>query len=140
MAVAADKFTISFETRGDIDVIDITSRVREGIASQSIRDGLATVFVPGATGAVTTIEFEPGLVQDIKDLFAGLAPPGGQYNHDATSPTGNAHSHLGASLLGPSVSVPFEDGELMLGQWQQIVFVDFDNRPRSRQLIVRITG
>ncbi len=138
--MAADKFTISFKTKGDADVIDITSRVQDGIRGQSIEDGLVTVFVPGATGGVTTIEFEPGLVQDIKDLFGRLAPRGGQYNHDAASPSGNAHSHLGASLLGPSVSVPFEKKELILGQWQQIVFVDFDSRPRSRQLVVQVTG
>ncbi len=138
--MAANKFTISFKTKGDADVIDITSRVREGLSGQSIEDGLVTIFVPGATGGVTTAEFEPGLIQDIKGLFGRLAPRDGQYNHDATSPSGNAHSHLGASLLGPSVSVPFEKKELMLGQWQQIVFVDFDNRPRSRQLIVQVTG
>ncbi len=138
--MAANKFTISFKTKGDADVIDITSRVEDGIAAQPIEEGLVTVFVPGATGGVTTIEFEPGLIQDIKDLFGGLTPPGGQYSHDAESPSGNAHSHLGASLLGPSVSVPFEKKELMLGQWQQIVFVDFDNRPRSRQLVVQVTG
>ena len=138
--MAANKFTISFKTKGDTDVIDITSRVREGVADQPIEEGLVTVFVPGATGGVTTAEFEHGLIQDIKDLFGGLTPPGGQYNHDAALPSGNAHSHLGASLLGPSVSVPFEKKELMLGQWQQIVFVDFDNRPRSRQLVVQGTG
>lgn len=138
--MAANKFTISFKTKGDADVIDITSRVQEGISGQPIEEGLVTVFVPGATGAVTTAEFEPGLIQDIKGLFVRLAPPGGKYNHDAASPSGNAHSHLGASLLGPSVSVPFEKKELMLGQWQQIVFVDFDNRPRSRQLIVQVVG
>ncbi len=138
--MAANKFTISFETNGNSDVIDITSRVREGVESQDIENGLVTVFVPGATGGVTTTEFEPGLVQDIKDLFGRLAPPGGRYNHDAASPSGNAYSHLGASLLGPSISVPFEKKKLMVGQWQQIVFVDFDNRPRSRQLIVRIIG
>lgn len=138
--MAANKFTISLETKGNSDVIDITPRVREGISRQDIEEGLVAVFVPGATGAVTTAEFEPGLIQDIKDLFGRLAPPGGKYSHDATLPSGNAHSHLSASLLGPSVSIPLEKKELMLGQWQQIVFVDFDNRPRSRHLIVQVIG
>ena len=138
--MAANRFTISFKTKGNADIVDITSRVQKGVASQSIEEGVATVFVPGATGALTTVETESGLLRDLKDLFESLAPKDGHYRHDADSPTGNAHSHLRASLLGPSVSVPFENKTLTLGTWQQIVFIDFDTRARARELVVQVLG
>ncbi len=138
--MATARFTISFKTSGNADIQDITARVRKGVAGQSIEDGIATVFVPGATGALTTIECEPGLISDMKSNFEELIPEDRSYNHDSGSPNGNAHSHLRASMIGPSVSIPFEDKQLTLGTWQQIVFIDFDNRPRSRELVVQITG
>lgn len=138
--MATARFTISFETGGNADIHDITARVQKGVAGQSIEDGVATVFVPGATGALTTIECEPDLIKDMKVLFEELIPENRSYKHDSGSPDGNAHSHLRASMIGPSVSIPFEGKQLTLGTWQQIVFLDFDNRPRSRELVVQITG
>ena len=138
--MAAHRFTISFESKGNADIVNITSRVQEGVASQPIEEGVATVFVPGATGALTTIEDEPGMIQDLKDLFENLAPEKGNYKHDSNSPTGNAHSHVRASLMGPSLAVPFSGKRLTLGQWQEIAFIDLYNRPRSRELIVQVVG
>jgi len=138
--MATARFTISFKTNGNADIEDITARVQKGVAAQDIEAGVATVFVPGATGALTTIECEPDLVKDMKTLFEELIPEDRSYNHNSGSPTGNAYSHLRASMIGPSVSIPFEGKQLTLGTWQQIVFIDFDNRPRSRELIIQITG
>jgi secondary thiamine-phosphate synthase enzyme len=138
--MATTRRTISFKTKGNAHIMDITSRVQKQVSSQPIEEGVATVFVPGATGAVTTVEFEPDLMKDMEQFFEELVPEDRSYNHDSGSPTGNAHSHLRASLIGPSVSIPFEKKQLTLGTWQQIIFMDFDNRPRSRELIVQVTG
>ncbi|MEX2702496.1 MAG: secondary thiamine-phosphate synthase enzyme YjbQ [Candidatus Baldrarchaeota archaeon] len=126
---------LHFNTAGEIDVVNITGMVEKAVKDSGIRNGLVTVFIPGATGAITTIEFEPNLVQDFKDILEKLIPKTGRYRHPV-----NGHSHLRASILGPSLSVPVADGNLILGTWQQIVFVELDVRPRSRRLIVQIIG
>jgi len=129
------KKEIHIDTTGEIDIIDITDKVERAVKNSGIRNGLVTVFIPGATGAITTIEFEPNLVQDFKDILEKLVPKLGHYRHPI-----NGHSHLRASILGPSLSVPIANGNLILGTWQQIVFVELDVRPRSRRLIVQIIG
>ena len=131
---------ISFSTEGNCDILNITPDVQDRIKETKLSTGTVNVFVPGATGALTTTEYEPALVDDLKKFFGEIVAEDGKYRHDADSPTGNAPSHLRASLVGPSIVVPFEEGKLQLGTWQQIVFIDFDNRPRKRELILRIIG
>ena len=131
---------LNFPTKGDGDIIDITKEVSGAITKSKLADGVVTVFVPGATGAVTTIEYESGLVSDFKAMLERIAPKGIEYMHNLKWGDGNGHSHVRASLLGPSLSVPFAGGTMMLGTWQQIIFIDLDNRPRDRELIVQIVG
>ncbi|MFP4028218.1 MAG: secondary thiamine-phosphate synthase enzyme YjbQ [Candidatus Brocadiia bacterium] len=138
MAVETKSFT--FSTRADIDIVDVTDDVAELVDDGSIEDGVVTVFIPGSTGAVTTIECEPGLVQDVKEYFDRVVPKDDYYHHEERWHDKNGHSHVRASLVGPSVSIPFRDRRLMLGTWQQIVFMDFDVRARERELIVQING
>lgn len=132
--------TLEFSTRGDTDIIDITQHVQEGVSNSPLADGLVTVFVPGSTGGVITLEFEPGLVQDLKEAFDRWAPRDIKYRHEQAWRDDNGHSHVRASMIGPSLSVPFTDRRLTLGTWQQIAFVDFDSRPRKRVLILQIVG
>jgi secondary thiamine-phosphate synthase enzyme len=132
--------TIELSTTGEAQVIDITQQVREEVIQSGLRDGIGCVFVPGSTGAVTTIEYEPGCVLDLQQLFDKLAPPGRHYHHEEAYHDGNGHSHLRAALLGPSLSFPFNEGEPMLGTWQQIIVVDFDNRPRRRRIALQLVG
>ena len=122
------------------DVVDVTEGVSEAVRESGLVNGAAIIFIPGATGAVTTIEFEPGLVEDIKKALERLAPIGIDYAHDQRWGDGNGYSHIRASLLGPSLSIPFLERELMLGTWQQIVFLEMDNRPRKRKIVVQIVG
>ncbi|MGB9902797.1 secondary thiamine-phosphate synthase enzyme YjbQ [Methanothrix sp.] len=131
---------IEFETKGDADVVDITQMVVNAVMSSELRDGIVVVFVPGATGAVTTIEYEPGLVGDMRRALDRIAPEDEEYEHNRRWGDGNGHSHIRASLIGPSLTVPVMNGELALGRWQQIVFIDMDNRPRRRRLVVQIVG
>jgi len=131
---------IVFSTESDTDIVDITKDVREVLSESAITDGIVTVFVPGSTGALTTMEYEPGLVQDSKDFFEKLIPKEHYYQHEERWHDKNGHSHLRASLIGPSITIPFRDRRLMLGTWQQIVFLDFDVRARERELIVQIIG
>jgi len=131
---------LNFPTKGDVDIIDITKEVSGALLKSKLTDGVVTVFVPGATGAVTTIEYESGLVSDFKAMLERIAPQGIEYMHNLKWGDGNGHSHVRASLLGPSLSVPFAGGTMMLGTWQQIIFIDLDNRPRNRELIVQIVG
>jgi len=131
---------IKLNTKGETDIIDITDSVRDSVMKSGLVKGVATIFVPGSTGGLTTVEYEPGLVQDIKTFFEKIAPKLGSYQHNVKWQDGNGYSHVRASLLGPSISVPFIDKELQLGTWQQIIFIDFDNRPRSREIIVQIMG
>jgi len=138
MAVHTQSFT--FCTEADTDVVDVTPNVAEILDNCSVKDGIAIVFVPGSTGALTTIEHEPGLVQDLKDYFELAVPRDHDYHHEQRWHDGNGHSHVRASLIGPSVTIPFRDKRLLLGTWQQIVFVEFDVRPRERELFVQIIG
>jgi secondary thiamine-phosphate synthase enzyme len=131
---------LTLQTRGNDDIQDLTARVQQLVERHSLREGQVLVFVPGATAGVTTIEFEPGLLQDLPAAFERLAPRGNRYHHEDTWADGNGHSHVRASLLGPSLAVPVSAGKLLLGTWQQIVLVDFDNRPRRREVVVQLWG
>ena len=130
---------LEFETAID-DVIDITGDTAVAVQASGLRNGIAVIFVPGATGAVTTLEFEPGLVHDIKAALSRMAPKDIEYAHDQKWGDGNGHSHIRASMIGPSLTVPFAGGKLLLGTWQQIVFLEMDNQPRKRRIIVQILG
>jgi len=130
---------IQLKTKGNADVVDITPNVVDALGSSKIKNGIVNVSVIGSTGAITTCEFEPGLVQDIKDIFDKLIPAA-NYNHDKAWGDGNGHSHLRSSTIGPSITIPFNDKELILGTWQQIIFIDFDNRPRDRKIVVQMIG
>lgn len=132
--------SLEFSTPGDCEIMDITEQVQEKLDDSMIKEGIVTVFVPGSTGGVITLEYEPGLVRDLKEAFERLVPRDRPYHHDRTWGDGNGYSHVRASLVGPTLSVPFRNGRLALGTWQQIAFVDFDNRPRRRVLIVQIMG
>jgi secondary thiamine-phosphate synthase enzyme len=132
--------TLTLQTRGFNDMHDITSGVAGRLEAANLADGVATVFVPGSTAGVTTIEFEPGLVQDFSKAMEKMAPNRGPYEHDRRWGDGNGFSHVRASLVGPSLSVPFVGGRLALGTWQQIVLVDFDNGPRTRTVVVQFMG
>jgi len=131
---------LSLQTQGNADTHDITDAVSRAIAESGLRAGTATLFCPGSTSGLTTIEFEPGAVADLQQVFDGVAPPDRYYRHNERWHDGNGHSHVRAALLGPSLSVPFVDGRLTLGTWQQIVYMDFDVRPRHRDIVVQIMG
>lgn len=131
---------IAFSTQENMSVVNITQEVADLLSDSSVTNGIVTVFVPGSTGALTTIEYEPGLVQDITDWFEKHVPNDCLYQHEERWHDGNGHSHVRASLVGPSVTVPFCDSRLSLGTWQQIVFLDFDVSARERELIVQIIG
>jgi secondary thiamine-phosphate synthase enzyme len=131
---------LELETRGDSDIVDVTREVQALLARHGFRDGQALLFVVGSTAGLTTIEYEPGLLEDLPAAFERIAPRGIRYAHQEQWHDGNGHSHVRASLLGPSLCVPFAEGRLLLGTWQQIVLVDFDNRPRERRLVVQLTG
>ncbi|UCC85504.1 MAG: YjbQ family protein [Gemmatimonadota bacterium] len=132
--------SIDLKTRGHADMLDITGDVAAKVRDSGVRAGIVTVFCPGSTSAVTTIEYESGALSDLKHLFDEIVPPDRDYAHNLRWGDGNGHSHVRAALLGPSLSVPVVDGELQLGTWQQITYCDFDNRSRSRRLIVQIVG
>jgi secondary thiamine-phosphate synthase enzyme len=127
-------------TRGQGDVRDITALVAGAVRESGAASGVAVVFVVGSTAGVTTIEFEPGAVADLDRTFEAIAPRGGEYQHHLRWGDDNGSSHVRAAMLGPSLSVPFRDGALMVGTWQQVVLVEFDTRPRSRQLVVQVLG
>ena len=131
---------ITFDTRGHSDIIDITRQVQQKISNSGLANGSVLIFVPGATGALTTIEYESGLVSDLQDALERIAPQGLEYAHNLKWGDGNGHSHVRASLMSPSLTVPFVDGKMTLGTWQQIIFIDLDNRSRSRKLVVQVTG
>lgn len=128
-----------FETAGDCDVVDLTPAVQGAVRSSGFTDGSATVFVPGSTAAITTIELEPGLVADVKTVFEQLIPAGARYAHNHGGDS-NGHAHVRASIVGPGTVIPFERGQLALGTWQQIVLIDFDDRPRRREVVIQIAG
>jgi len=132
--------TLSFQTEGDGTIVDLTGRIEAALSDSGVTTGQLVVFVPGSTGAVTTIEFEPGLIRDLPEFFERIVPSGPTYHHDATWGDGNGFSHLRASLVGPSLSIPVSGGAMTLGTWQQIVFLEFDNKKRSRTVRVSIMG
>ncbi len=131
---------ISLQTKGECDIIDITPQVEGQVAEAGINNGVVTVFITGSTAGIATIEFESGLLSDFQDMWQRNVPQNIPYNHDRRWGDGNGYSHVRASLLGASLVVPFNDKRLTLGTWQQIVLVDFDNRPRSRQIVLQIMG
>ena len=131
---------ISLQTKGSCDIIDITPQVEQQLAGAGINDGTVTIFVAGSTAGVTTIEYESGLVSDLKSMWEQIIPQNIPYAHNSRWGDGNGHSHVRASLLGGSLVVPFSNKRLLVGTWQQIVLVDFDNRARSRQVILQIMG
>ena len=132
--------TLTFDSRGRNDMIDITAAVQQVLASGSIDEGIVTVFVPGSTASITTIEYEPGLLKDFPRAMDRIAPPDEGYDHDAKWGDGNGMSHVRASTVGPGIVVPFKNKVLLLGTWQQIVLADFDTRPRKRNVIVQVLG
>ena len=138
MVVATKR--ISLQTKGHCDIIDITPQVEQQIAETDINNGTATLFVAGSTAGISTIEFESGLLSDFQSMWERNIPQNIPYNHDRRWGDGNGYSHVRASLLGASLVIPFNDKRLALGTWQQIILVDFDNRPRSRQIILQIMG
>lgn len=130
----------TFSTEGDGTIVNLTDTILQIIGESEIQEGQVNVFVPGSTAAVTTIEFEPGLLQDLPEFFEKIIPSNIEYKHDATWGDGNGFSHLRAALVGPSITVPILNGKLLTGTWQQIVFIDFDNRPRKRSVQINIIG
>ena len=137
MAVATEY--IRFTSKGNADVVDITSMVAEKLRASTIREGIVTINACGSTGALTTLEYEPGLVRDVKTIFDQLIPRG-DYAHNQTWHDDNGHSHLRASMVGPSIVIPFKDKKMILGTWQQIVFIDFDTRSRRREIVAQFMG
>ncbi len=131
---------LSLNTKGNPDLINITEELSKALESSGLKNGSVTVFVVGSTAAITSFEYEPGLVRDVQELFEKIIPSNKQYNHDETWGDANGFSHLRASLQGPSLVVPFEAGKLLLGTWQQVVLAEFDNRPRQRQVIIQVIG
>ena len=131
---------LQFDTNGEVDILDLTDKVNRALKESEIENGIVTIFVPGATGAVTTIEYEPGLLRDLPSALERLFPKGIGYEHEYRWHDGNGHSHVRAAFLGPSLTVPFRARRLMLGTWQQVVFVELDNKRRSRRVILQILG
>ena len=133
-------FTEQIKTKGQNDCVDVTDDVQRAVSRSGIRQGLATVFVTGSTAGVTTIEYEPGLVRDLRDAVRRLFPEDIRYAHHEAAGDDNGFSHLRASFIGPSLSVPVVDGRLQLGTWQQIVLIDFDTHPRARSYLIHVIG
>ena len=131
---------LQFDTRGEVEIIDITGEVNSKLRESGIENGIVTIFVPGSTGAVTTIEYESGLLHDLPNALERLFPRDINYEHEYRWHDGNGHSHVRASFIGPSLTVPFRNKKLMLGTWQQVVFIELDNKRRSRRLILQIIG
>lgn len=131
---------LELSTRGNAHMVDITANVARAVSDSGVGNGTVTIFCPSATSALTTIEYESGCLSDLTRLFDELADPARHYAHNARWGDGNGHSHVRAALLGPSLTVPFVDRNLTLGTWQQIIFVDFDNRSRQRRLVAQVIG
>ena len=131
---------LQLQTHGHCDIQDITTQVADVVKESSLQAGIVTVFCPGSTGGLTTIEYESGVVADLQRVFDQIAPPGQDYQHHLRWGDDNGHSHVRAALVGPSLTVPFTGGHLTLGTWQQIVFIDFDTRSRSRRISVQVMG
>jgi secondary thiamine-phosphate synthase enzyme len=135
-----ETYSISISTKGNCDIIDITEQVSNVISNNKFIEGNVLIFAGGSTAGITTIEYEPGLLKDYPKFFERIAPANITYDHDNTWHDGNGHSHVRAAIQGASLTVPFTKGRLLLGTWQQIIFVDFDNRSRKREITVQITG
>ena len=131
---------IHCQTTNNTDVIDITPQVTEALRSSGIRNGVVFLFIPGSTAALTTIEYESGVINDLITTIDKIAPQNTNYQHDLRWGDGNGYSHVRASLLGPSLNIPVADKKLLVGPWQQIVLLDFDNRPRKREVVIQIIG
>jgi len=131
---------IAFETQGNCDIQNITSPVTQAVRSSGLQAGTVTVFCPGATGGVMTMEYEAGLLADLRQVLDEIVPPDRDYLHGVRAGENNGHSHVRAALVGSSLTIPVTGGKLILGAWQQILFLDFDTRPRSRRLIVQMMG
>jgi secondary thiamine-phosphate synthase enzyme len=138
MSVITKVITVS--SNGENDMIDITRQTDESIKASGLQDGIVTIFVSGSTASITTIEYELGLKKDFPKMLARIAPSEIEYEHDNTWHDGNGHSHVRASLIGPSLTVPFKNKSLMLGTWQQIVLLEMDTRPRERKIVLQIIG
>ncbi|MCW8996277.1 MAG: secondary thiamine-phosphate synthase enzyme YjbQ, partial [Psychromonas sp.] len=133
-------FSISVSTKGNCDIIDITDDVNAIIVNNKFNEGSAVIFVGGSTAGITTIEYEPGLLKDYPKFFERIAPLNINYEHDNTWHDGNGHSHVRAAIQGASLTIPFSNGRLLLGTWQQMILVDFDNRSRKREITVQLIG
>lgn len=138
--MSCHSFTLELSGSADTDIHEVTSQVAQAVASSGVGSGLVTVHLASSTCAVTTIEYEPGCVADLKTLLDRLAPQGAEYAHELRWHDGNGHSHLRAALMGPSLTVPVLEGRPVLGTWQQIVVLDFDNKPRQRRVLVQVLG
>lgn len=131
---------IQITTRGEADILDLTERVAKVVGESGVRDGIVTLFTPSSTSALTTIEYEGGALDDLRQAFERVAPASAEYRHNLRWGDGNGHAHVRAALLGPSLTVPIRAGQMTLGTWQQIVFIDFDIRPRRRTIVAQILG
>ena len=138
MKVLTEK--LHMNTKGHTHVIDLTEKLSDLLSNAGMEDGNMTVFVMGSTAGITILEFEPGLIKDLPEAFERLAPSGRKYHHDAAWGDNNGYSHIRASMVGPALVVPFSKGHLLLGTWQQVVLIDFDNRPRERDVVVQLMG
>lgn len=138
--MTVETLNLDLETKGNADILDITQGVAQAVATSGLNSGVVTIFAPSATSALTTIEYESGCLDDLQRLFDEIAEPGRHYAHNARWGDGNGHSHVRAALLGPSLTIPFVDKGLTLGTWQQVIYVDFDNRERKRRLILQVMG
>ncbi|MFQ5738067.1 MAG: secondary thiamine-phosphate synthase enzyme YjbQ [Acidobacteriota bacterium] len=136
----AKSFTLKVEAQPTCDVVDLTSQVADHLRESGLREGTVTLFVVGSTAGITTVEFEPGLIKDLEEFFEKVAPATRDYHHEQMWHDGNGYSHIRASLLGPSLTVPFREGRMRLGTWQQIVLINFDNRARSREVAMQVVG
>ena len=131
---------ITLQSKGNCDIINITSQVAKNVEEAGVNNGIVTLFIVGSTAGITTIEHEPNLVSDFKNMWDRMVPQNIPYEHNRTWGDGNGHSHVRASMLGASLIIPFVNKKLILGTWQQIVFVDFDNRPRRREIVLQLLG
>jgi secondary thiamine-phosphate synthase enzyme len=131
---------ISINTKGNEDFVNITHQLLNILDASGLENGIMTVFVSGSTAGITTFEYEPGLILDLKEFYDKVAPSNGHYHHDDTWGDANGFSHVRSTLTGPSLVIPFEKGKLLLGTWQQVVLLEFDNRPRKRDVVVQIMG
>jgi len=131
---------IQFNTQGNGHILDITEETSREVRASGLQNGIVTLFTPSSTSALTTAEFESGVVHDLQQLFDRIVPPGIDYRHNLRWGDGNGHAHARHALLGPSLTIPLVDGRLTLGTWQQIIFIDFDNRARSRSVVIQIIG